>query len=300
MDTCPVCKQNGATDRGNVAGRDARAYDCPRCGRFGIDGLTRIGLDADHDHERYLVTAALRRASDDGQFVVVDRNNVDAVIASAPRWHSLFDGVDRLLLLLADRAPGFLSAAKFNKDVDYPLLCAKGERGMNELLTVAGQLHFFNPATSQIELKGWQRIDELRRQQPNARQAFVAMWFDSSMEDAWLHGLKPGVDDTEYFVAERVNSSEHNDKIDDRIIALIRRSGLVVADFTGGRGGVYFEAGFALGLGIPVVWTCRKDWEDKLHFDTRQYNHIIWNDPADLRVRLRDRLNATVVPRLTR
>ncbi len=33
----------------------------------------------------------------------------------------------------------------------------------------------------------------------------------------------------------------------------------MIADFTGHRGGVYFEAGFAHGLGIPVIWTCRED-----------------------------------------
>ena len=41
-----------------------------------------------------------------------------------------------------------------------------------------------------------------------------------------------------------------------------RHGGLVVADFTGHRGGVYFEAGFARGLGIPVVWTCHKEYDD--------------------------------------
>ena len=34
----------------------------------------------------------------------------------------------------------------------------------------------------------------------------------------------------------------------------------MVCDLTGYRGGVYFEAGFASGLGLPVIYTCRKDW----------------------------------------
>jgi len=67
-----------------------------------------------------------------------------------------------------------------------------------------------------------------------------------------------------------------------------------VADFTGSRGGVYFEAGFALGLGIPVIWSCRKNDVKKVHFDTRQYNHIVWNDSSDLYRQLRDRIEATI------
>jgi hypothetical protein len=43
---------------------------------------------------------------------------------------------------------------------------------------------------------------------------------------------------------------------------------LLVADFTGQRGGVYWEAGFAQGLGIPVIRTCKSDELWKLHFDT--------------------------------
>ena len=123
------------------------------------------------------------------------------------------------------------------------------------------------------------------------------MWFDRELEDAWLNGFKKGVEETGYYHAIRVDSVEHNDKIDDRIFAEIRRSGLVVADFTGDRGGVYFEAGYALGLGIPVIWTCRADFVEQLHFDTRQYNHIVWESVTYLKDHLRDRIAATVLPR---
>ena len=67
-----------------------------------------------------------------------------------------------------------------------------------------------------------------------------------------------------------------------------------MADFTGQRGGVYFEAGFAMGLGIPVIWTCRDTDINDLHFDTRQYNHIPWANPKELRVRLQNRIEATI------
>lgn len=88
---------------------------------------------------------------------------------------------------------------------------------------------------------------------------------------------------------------EHNEKIDDRIIAEIRQSSLIVADFTGQRGGVYFEAGFAKGLGIPVIWTCHEDGVENLHFDTRQYNHIVWESPEDLKTKLINRISATLL-----
>ncbi|MBK6422872.1 MAG: hypothetical protein IPF77_11770 [Gemmatimonadetes bacterium] len=121
----------------------------------------------------------------------------------------------------------------------------------------------------------------------------MAMWFAPELEAAWSEGFAPGITDAG-FSPVRVDLVEHNGKICDRIIAEIRRSGLLVADFTGQRGGVYFEAGYAMGLGIPVIWTCRHDDASKLHFDTRQYNHIIWQTPQELREKLRDRILATV------
>jgi nucleoside 2-deoxyribosyltransferase len=78
------------------------------------------------------------------------------------------------------------------------------------------------------------------------------------------------------------------------IVAEIKRSGLLVADFTAHRQSVYYEAGFAHGYGIPVIWTCRADHIRAAHFDTRQYNHIVWDTPATLRARLTSRIEATM------
>ena len=115
------------------------------------------------------------------------------------------------------------------------------------------------------------------------------MWFDESMESAWEQGIKPAVEDSGYKPL-RIDRKEHLNKIDDEIIAEIRRSRFIIADFThgdeGARGGVYYEAGFAHGLNIPVIFTCRKDALKKVHFDTRQYKHIVWKEPKDLRHQL--------------
>lgn len=53
--------------------------------------------------------------------------------------------------------------------------------------------------------------------------------------------------------AYRVDVVEHNDDIDDKIYELIDTADLVIADLTYARPSVYFEAGYALGKGIPVI-----------------------------------------------
>ena len=148
-----------------------------------------------------------------------------------------------------------------------------------------------------LTVEGHAHLEELERGATDSSQAFVAMWFGNSMTNAWEEGIKPAIKAAGY-EALRIDQKEHDNKIDDEIIAEIRRSRFIVADFTqgkaGARGGVYYEAGFAHGLGIQVIFTCRKDVFEKVHFDTRQYNHIVWETPEELRSRLVDRIAAVV------
>ncbi len=67
-----------------------------------------------------------------------------------------------------------------------------------------------------------------------------------------------------------------------------------MADFTEHKAGVYYEAGFAQGLSLPVVWSCRRNHIAELHFDVRQYDCIDWDSPEELARRLRYRIEATI------
>lgn len=143
---------------------------------------------------------------------------------------------------------------------------------------------------------GWERIESLEKA-TNTAQGFVAMWFDASMNEVYESGFLPAIEKAGYKPV-RIDKKHHVNKIDDEIIAEIRRSRFVVSDFTCEpsrvRGGVYFEAGFAMGLGIPVIWTAKATSVNGLHFDTRQYNHIVWNTPSELYEQLLMRIGAVI------
>ena len=132
---------------------------------------------------------------------------------------------------------------------------------------------------------------------PSSDQVFVAMWFDDSMVDARDNGIKPAILNTGY-TPRLIDEKADVDKIDDEIIGEIRRSRFLVADFTYGdkgiRGGVYYEAGFALGLGLEVIRSCRADQITDLHFDVNHHYHISWNTPEELREGLKRRILALV------
>lgn len=158
--------------------------------------------------------------------------------------------------------------------------------------------------------RGAKRLDLLRSATPDSDRAFVAMWIHRSTQAAYDEAIDPGLRDAGYLPV-RIDGTESTGRIDDAIIAEIRRARLVIADFTCElveakdkddlmiaipRGGVYFEAGFADGLDIPVVCTCHEDHEEHLHFDTRQRFHIFWREDElkEFRKALTNRIVAAI------
>jgi hypothetical protein len=78
-------------------------------------------------------------------------------------------------------------------------------------------------------------------------------------------------------------------------------SSLSISDVTFATTRAYLEAGYALCMGRPVIWTCRSDRQAQdMHFDTRQYNHMLWENSADLREQLYYRVVATIGPNIHR
>jgi hypothetical protein len=104
----------------------------------------------------------------------------------------------------------------------------------------------------------------------------------------------------------RVDRIEHNDDIDDRILAEIRAADFAVADLTYARPSAYFEAGFAQ-RAVPVIYTCRADHLHaapdsplRVHFDLQMKNIVAWREPLDptFRRRMESRLRKVTLPLL--
>ncbi|WP_338096031.1 hypothetical protein [Methanorbis rubei] len=165
----------------------------------------------------------------------------------------------------------------------------------------------FSPEASAyiITIKGLQYAESLLATNTNSTKVFVAMQFSPDdhlvIRDA---AIKPACEACG-FTAFTVNEEEHNDDITDKIISGIKTSRFIIADFTYNNLGVYYEAGYAKGLGRTVIKTCRKDWfeetdatgerKNQLHFDIAHDNLILWKDANDLRELLEHRIRATIL-----
>lgn len=274
---------------------------CQRCGNFTLteDALSLQDLK---DEDKYKLSAWTREKTESGQPVpCISADNLRAIISSFPDY-GVADKQRLLLQFLAEIStyPGkfvtldYLTLwpriwASGRKEIKY-LADALDERGLIEIKP--------NPEgpidTCQITPKGWDFLDNVKREISESGQAFVAMWFDRTMDEVWTNGIKPAIGATGY-KAYRVDNDKSNiGRIDAKIEAEIKRSQFLIADVTGGNQGVYYEAGFAMGLGIPVIWCVRKDRKDDMHFDTKQYKHIIWSNPEDLAKDLEDLIIAAI------
>lgn len=296
MDTCMLCKEASAVAITTNFDTDVRKVKCPRCGTFRItEEAHDLVQGADFSDRRYLLSAIARGAFEEGHSIEITTKNVGQLTESARPPSTVFEALDRLLLYIGTKAASFGELLHLSSN-DYPIIFAQNPAELSYLRTHLIGLGYLKEGSGgnfQLTIGGWQKLEQLREARPSSKRAFVAMWFDQETEQAWKEGFKPALAETGYEPV-RIDLIPHNEKICDRIVAELRGSGLVVADFTGNRGGVYFEAGFAMGHGIPVIWTCRDDAVEGLHFDTRQYNHIVWEAPAGLREQLIDRIRATL------
>ncbi len=131
---------------------------------------------------------------------------------------------------------------------------------------------------------------------------FVAMKCSDDLKSVYEDGIKPACAKLGFSVFT-IDETEHKGDITDKVIAGIKTSRFVIADFTYNTLGVYYEAGYAKGLGRNVIKTCKKELyeEEKdgqrvnwLHFNIEHDNLILWQDEKDLKQKLEDRILATI------
>lgn len=147
-----------------------------------------------------------------------------------------------------------------------------------------------------ITAQGWQKIDELKKEEKVVNQAFIAMIFReeaNSIREAFRRAIHEMG-----YMAVVLDEKEHNNQIVPEIFYEIKRSKFVVVDVTYPSYGAYYEAGYAQALDKEVIICCRRDVFDDTnktpHFDISQKSIIVWDDEEDLVRRLKRRIEATI------
>jgi hypothetical protein len=135
-------------------------------------------------------------------------------------------------------------------------------------------------AYANLTFSGWEYYNQLKRGAIDSRKAFMAMEYgDSQLDKIVEEHFKPAVACTG-FELYRLDQKPKAGLIDDRLRVEIRNSRFLISDLTHENSGAYWEAGYAEGLGKPVIYTCKKKKfeEDKPHFDTNHHLTITWDE----------------------
>ena len=288
---CVICE--GDSKRRPRPG-DCYEYECPQCGVFEITAEASMSRKKPGICRK--LSGWIRDRNRDGIVPQVTTGTLSRMGSlplpnTAERAERLLleavHGQERLDNRINLDEPRFV-AATYSWDLDET-------RVLQQLLKRRGWIESvaYGARGAEVTVEGYLAVDELTAERGRSEEVFVAMSFSPQMTSAYEAGLQVGIARAGY-VPIRVDRTEHVNRIDDEIVARIRKSAFVVADFTEQKPGVYFEAGLALGLGLPVIWSCRQNDIGNLHFDVRQYNCIDWQAEADLARRLQLRIEAIV------
>lgn len=298
---CPICRSPCRT----ISPEGFQKVDCPRCGTYKIGHTPLALLEAQdipkeirwnissyiHSLKEYTLKAETiedlkevhpPRVSERAESLLHHLTRQYPVPGTKIKIHPgnmiyIFE------VLSKQEEPEYIESLKVPLEIFYeylPILSAGWITSLKELIFflteyLTSDLGYLEKRENNeyfISARGWDYVQNTQKAN-DSNSIFVAMSFSSDLEDFYLNLVEKGIKKAGYDPI-RVDRTEHVNRIDDEIIALIKRSKMVVADFTEQKNGVYFEAGFGLGLGIPIIWMCRHDDLKRVHFDTRQYNTI--------------------------
>lgn len=277
---CPICTRQLITFPRETDDNHT-LYQCDVCGTFALPrelyGFAKKPVFP--EDKAHLLSAYLRA-------------NPTLVNVPVEVWNSVRDGglreksVDEKIALVfrvfCERSKIFGDKVRVDPSVDFPLAWCRTSKEWENIVGSLGVerkwLQYEHPAGYSVTDRGWQAAQA----QGKGEIGFVAMSFNPHnpnlmpVSDAIKEAIRLAG-----YSALRIDEDPHNGGIMDRIIARIRQSRFVVADLTENRGGVYYEAGFALGLGLPVFLTSdvsqlNKKSDNAVHFDVAHINITPW------------------------
>jgi hypothetical protein len=323
QEPCPICcykpVKHHLKGMDSASNRDFYSIDCPRCGKFEISGsFIEIVKNKELSSAQIgLLSGHIRDANLNHQQLTLDEYNTDANENHFEKWLSELSKTttekqNKLLIALEKLMPepGETIIISLDTDISLSLAWAASKNELKFHLKTLHEREFiylysngnedlddFAGREVKILGKGWERLEKISTDIGHSAQVFVAMRIgDNELDSTFDEFIEPAIRNSGY-KPYRVDRDDKNmERIDNKIIAEIKNSRFLIADVTKHRNSVYYEAGFAQGLGIPVIWTVRKGdhLPSKMAFDTRQLPHIFWEDGQELGERLSEAILAQI------
>ncbi len=291
VDKCPVCASELTSKNDAPDGKDVTIYSCPLCGDFVFSRSLVASLPHAIETEKDASTKisyAIRLMQNAKDCPELYTNTVDEILKrSLPKPR---EQADLFIRWLAENVESPGEAIWVEPSTHRTIIGAKSPEGFTLVLRhlfdvglVAGNLSetIGAPGRANVTLsfEGWEYFEKLQHGEGTYRKAFMAMKFGVKELNEILEDVfKPAVKQTG-FELQILSDEPKAGLIDDRLRVEIQASDFIVADLTHDNLGAYWEAGYAEGLGKPVIYTCEKSKfeKEKTHFDTNHHLTIPWD-----------------------
>jgi hypothetical protein len=256
---------------------------------------------------RSLLMHSIRQMQGSPDLPFIDAAIVREVTSRRPP--SLREQTDRLIIFLGGRLR-LSDPAEFTKIEPWDFAALQATIGVYSESTFwaiverLGQRYLLDFRKESKEFRFtldlWDQYEVLQKSQPESRFAFMAMEFNRSDVD-WIYRncFKQAVAATG-FELKTLLEGQKAGVIDDQLRVEIRRSRFLISDLTHGNQGAYWEAGFAEGLGKPVIYTCETtvfhNKDTKPHFDANHCLTVVWDQarPEEAAAKLKATIRATL------
>ncbi len=293
MQKCLICKSTLLNKIYDDIVNNVLSIDCPRCGKFQLEKKIKAMIDPDDPHEdwRWVLSYWIRNNQSENKPVKVTVN-IFSKIPYEINLPTLHEQSENLILFLGSTLTHYaenierigrhvtsIIGAKFPSDVDY----------ISSELSNRGLIYFKKCGDARedgpickfgLTFNGWEKYHEILIKGSDSKISFMAMQYDEKMIKIFREYFVPAVEETG-FELRILKDVLQAGLIDNQLRVEIRKSRILLADLSHNNNGAYWEAGYAEGLGKPVIYLCEKkafdDIKTKPHFDTNHHTTIIWD-----------------------
>ncbi len=296
---CPIClSPNGSGCVSWNEGKDATSFRCDICGEFEASGTAlRSYLQPDYPNwspvKRAAISHTIRSANDAGgrpPMLMTDWIE-GQLIEGRAKLPSPAQQATNIIRYIGNYV------SETGEALSHPPLsfyASVGAANWNAAMRLVRELMLrghlsgieagshdgpYDTINLDLSLSGWEVWEAERHGRVAGSHGFIALKFGDPELDPFLRDvIKPAVASLGYTL-EDLRDAARAGVIDNVMRARIRDAAFVLVDLTHANAGAYWEAGFAEGLGKPVLYLCKKAIFDAqgTHFDTNHCTTVMWD-----------------------
>lgn len=304
MDTfeiqCPVClSRDGYNCTSEPFPNDARLFNCDVCGQFAVTGSA---LD-DSLNLRIPDITVMKRAAlshririyteQDSRPSLWTSDSIREFLARENLLPSPVQQSSNIIRFIGDMLSKTgeeiqIFSSSFHAIVGSPnrlfcmaLVIELKSRGLISAYSIDtnGTPHIQNIS---LTLSGWELYEREKIGLVSGNYGFIALKFNDTVLDPLVRDhIKPAIAELGYDLYDMRDVARAG-VIDNLLRVQIRDSAFVLVDLTHENAGAYWEAGYAEGLGKPVLYICERTKfdEKKTHFDTNHCTTVLWDNDS--------------------